>query len=293
MCKVTIIIPTYNEEPSIQQTISELLDNIPIDYELIIVNDGSDDGTWDIVKKMERENSNIYCYEHKKNKGYGAAIKTGCKYANGELIAWYDADGQHRPEDLHKIVNCIISEKIDYCIGMRDKRSFCERKRIIGKKILNYIVNILAKEKMPDFNSGLRVFRKDILVKILPLLPQRFGASTVTSFLMQELGYAGRGVPIVVRKRVGKSTVKIFRDGIRTISLILNIIILFRPKEVFGTIGFIFILIGIIYGVTGAIAQGLGIPVLAAIICITGVQILFFGIISSQISQMRLEKYID
>lgn len=94
-----------------------------------------------------------------------------------------------------------------------------------------------------------------------------------------------------MRKRVGKSSVKQFRDGILTISLIFNIIILFRPKEIFGSLGILTILLGTIYGIVCAVVDGLGVPVLSAIVIGLGIQILFLGILSSQISQLRLEHY--
>lgn len=287
--KTTIIIPAYNEAEGIQQTLKELVEYVPREYEILVVDDGSTDDTFAIVDRMEYQN--IRCIRHKRNGGYGSAIKTGCKNAGGDVVVWYDADGQHRPEDLVAVVNKLKTENLDYCIGVRKKESHCDRNRKLGKYILGKIVNILAKEPVADFNSGMRAFKKTVLLKYLPLLPQRFGASTVTTFLMQETECAGGECEILVRKRVGKSTVKPLKDGMRTIMLIMNIIILFRPKEVFGTVGVIAVIIGVLYGVINALTEGLGIPVLSAILCIFGIETFFFGIISSQISQMRLEHY--
>lgn len=291
MMKVSIIIPAYNEEKGIEKTILELIEYVPDDYEILVIDDGSTDNTFNIINNIDY--NNVSCIRHKKNRGYGSAIKTGCKNARGDIIVWYDADGQHRPEDLMAVVQKMEEEKLDYCIGVRTRESHCDRNRKLGKFILSKVVNLLAKEPVEDFNSGLRAFKKEILLKYLPLLPRRFGASTVTTFIMQEIECIGGGVEILVRERIGKSTVKPLRDGMRTISLIMNIIILFRPKEVFGTIGILAIIAGVIYGVFCAITQSLGIPVLSAIVCIFGVQTFFFGIISSQISQLRLEQYND
>lgn len=103
----------------------------------------------------------------------------------------------------------------------------------------------------------------------------------------------GGGIEILVRERIGKSTVRPIKDGIRTLNLIMNIIVLFRPKEVFGTIGILAIVVGVLYGIISAVTDGLGIPVLSAIICVFGIQTFFFGIISSQISQLRLEYFYE
>jgi len=287
--KVTIIIPAYNEAEGIEKTLVELAECIPEEYEILVIDDGSTDGTFDIVNKIEYDN--VRCIRHRKNRGYGSAIKTGCENAAGEIVVWYDADGQHRPEDAMAVIEKLETENLDYCIGIRDRESHCDRNRKLGKYILSKIVNLLAKEPVEDFNSGMRAFRKEILMKYISLLPKRFGASTVTTFIMQEAELVGGGVKILVRKRIGKSTVNPIKDGMRTLVLIMNIIILFRPKEVFGSIGMFTIIVGVLYGVISAVTEGMGIPVLSAIICIFGIQTFFFGIISAQISQLRLEHY--
>lgn len=287
--KATIIIPAFNESEGIEQTLTELAEFIPNEYEILVVDDGSEDATFDIVNGLKYDN--IRCIRHRRNRGYGSAIKTGCKNASGEIVAWYDADGQHRPVDVMAVIKKIENEGLDYCIGIRNRESHCDRNRKMGKYLLSKIVNLLAREPVEDFNSGMRAFKKDILLRYMNLLPKRFGASTVTTFIAQEVELVGGGVEILVRKRIGKSTVSPIKDGMRTLILIMNIIILFRPKEVFGSIGLFAIIVGILYGVFSAFTQGLGIPVLAAIICIFGIQTFFFGIISSQISQLRLEHY--
>lgn len=232
----------------------------------------------------------ISVVRHKVNKGYGSAIVTGIREATREIVAWYDADGQHRPEDLSKVVRRLVEEDLDYCVGVRGKDSYVDKSRVIGKKILKMLVNLLAKEPMGDFNSGMRAFKRDVIYKYITFFPKRFGASTVTTFLMSENRYKGGEVPIIVRQRVGKSTVNQIKDGLRTISLILSIIIMFRPMEIFGSIGIATIIGGSIYGIVVAIVQGMGVPTLAAIIIVFGIQIFFFGILSAQISQLRIER---
>lgn len=287
--KATIIIPAFNEAEGIEKTLIELVEYIPEEYEILVIDDGSTDATFDIVNGLKYDN--IRCVRHRRNLGYGSAIKTGCRNAKGEIVAWYDADGQHRPEDVMNVIKKLEDENLDYCIGVRSRESHCDRNRKLGKYILAKIINLLAREPVEDFNSGMRAFKKEVLMRYLSLLPKRFGASTVTTFIGQEAELVGGGVEILVRKRIGKSTVSPLKDGIRTLMLIMNIILLFRPKEVFGTVGIFAIIIGVLYGTICAFTEKLGIPVLAAIICIFGIQTFFFGIISSQISQLRLEYY--
>lgn len=287
---VSIIIPAYNEEGGIEGTLRELLANEQLkECEIIVIDDGSKDKTYEKASGVE----GIIVCRHPFNKGYGSAVATGARISNGKIIAWYDADGQHRPEDMVRVLDKLLEEDFDYCIGVRSKDSFEDKSRAVGKRVLKIIVNLLAKEPMGDFNSGLRAFKREIFMRYLSLLPKRFGASTVTTFIMQEQRYNGVEVPILVRERIGKSTVRQVRDGLQTLSLIMNIITLFRPKEVFGSIGIVTVLIGSIYGIIVALTEGLGVPILSAVIIIFGLQILLFGVLSAQISQLRTERFED
>lgn len=291
--KISIIIPAYNEENGIGSTLTELISYMnakKYDYEVIVVDDGSKDNTYHVVSEIKEEFPDIVKLEqHARNKGYGSAIKTAVRVAEGEYIAWYDADRQHRPEDLDKLIQHTLQEQLDYCIGNRSKDSYEDKNRKFGKKVLKIVVNLLAKEEMQDFNSGMRIFKKDIIKRYVNLLPKRFGASTVTSFLMQELEYRGGSVPIMTRQRVGKSSVRQIRDGLRTIALIMEIILLFRPMQVFGRVGIIALLLGSIYSLKEAFIKHQGFPVLGAIIIIFGIQVLIFGVMTAQISRLRLE----
>lgn len=192
---VSIVIPAYNEESGIRNTLIELIgymDSIEYSYEIILIDDGSEDDTYTIVKNIEKNYPDILrLVQHTCNKGYGSSIKTGVRIAEGDYIAWYDADGQHRPEDLEKLIRRISCENMDYCIGSRTNDSYEEKTRKFGKIVLKFVVNLLAREKMEDFNCGLRIFKREIIRKHANLLPKRFGASTVTGFLMQELEYGG------------------------------------------------------------------------------------------------------
>lgn len=287
--KVTVVIPAYNEEQGIGKTLEELCGAIPSNYSVLVVDDGSTDKTFEIA--TDYSNKGVRVVKHLQNRGYGSAIKTACRKADGDIIVWYDADGQHRPEDLVNVVNKLVDENLDYVIGIRTKDSHVDKNRKLGKKMLSRIANMLAKEPMPDVNSGLRAFKREILLNYLSVLPNRFGASTVTTFIMQEEDYLGGFVPIVVRAREGVSTVKPIKDGIATLQLIMNIILLFRAKQILTKSALFFIVLGSIYGIYRVIADGLGVPVLSAVVIIAGIQLYFTGIISAQISALRLERH--
>lgn len=288
--RVSVIIPAYNESAGILETLKELVENVNMDEtEIIVVDDGSSDNTAELV----REFSKVRLICHNVNKGYGTAIKTGTRVAKGEVIVWYDADGQHRPEDLKKVVDEVLVNNMDYCIGIRDENSYVDKSRVFGKFVLRLFLRIVTCKRVSDFNSGLRAFKRGVLLRYLSFLPKRFGASTVTTLLMQEEDYNGSEVPITVRKRVGKSSVRQVKDGLRTIMLIMNVILLFHPMRVLGSCGAILVLAGAIYGVVCALKWSAGIPVLAAILIIFGFQLFCFGLLSHQISRIRKDKFED
>ena len=289
MNQIGIIMATYNGEQYMAWQIQSILDNSYQNLVLYIWDDGSTDNTADIVRGFPE----VRLIRHGVNKGYGTAIKTGTRAAVGEIIAWYDADGQHRPEDLKKVVDEIVTKNLDYCIGVRGKDSYVDKTRVLGKFILRLFLRIVTFKRVTDFNSGLRAFKREILLRYLSLLPKRFGASTVTTLLMQEEDYNGSEVPIVVRQRIGKSSVKQIKDGVRTIMLILNVILLFHPMRVLGSSGVVMILAGLIYGGVCALQWHGGFPVFAAVLIIFGFQLFCFGLLSHQISRVRKEKFED
>lgn len=284
----SIIIPAFNEEEGIGKTCCELCEALDFSTtEVIVVDDGSTDRTAQIVAGFKQ----IRLISHRKNCGYGSGIRTGTKAARGEYVIWYDADGQHRPEDLKKVMQALEQNDLDYCIGVRGGDSYEESNRKFGKWILRKFICMMERENIKDFNSGLRGFRRKILMCYLPLLPKGFGASTVTTLLMKEQEFYGMEVPICVRQRVGKSSVRQLRDGMRTMALIFDISLLFRPFQVFGTIGLAMFVAGLVYGIGKALFVGYGMPILAFTMMSLGIQIICIGILSNQISSMRKERF--
>lgn len=284
----SIIIPAFNEEAGMQQTLTRLCENEQLrQAEIIVVDDGSTDRTAEIVRTFPR----IRLVQHAYNRGYGSAIVSGVRASRGDYIVWFDGDGQHRVEDLIAICDRLEAGGLEYCIGVRGDDSYEEANRRFGKWLLRQAVHFAAGRQVPDFNSGLRGFRRDVLAQYLHLLPKGFGASTLTTLLMVEGSHYGETVPITVNRRYGTSTVKQFRDGIRTLRIILHIVLLFKPIQFFGFIGTIFMLTGGVYGFWKAFLNGLGFPVLASLLIILGVQSFFFGLLCDQVSALRRERF--
>ena len=285
---VSIIIPAFNEEDSISSTLSKLCNEPKLTgSEIIVVDDGSVDFTGEKVSAFK----NVQLVQHHVNKGYSASLATGTRLASRNFVFWFDADGQHRVEDLLAVIQKTTRDNLDYCIGIRNTDSYQVPSRKFGKWLLKHVVQLAAGQKIEDFNSGLRGFRTNIVKKYLHLLPKGFGASTTTTLLMLERNYKGAEIPITVLARVGKSSVRQFRDGFRTLLLILRIFLLFKPLQFFGMIGLLVTVVGFGYGMWTAIMEGLGFPVLGAVAVLFGVQVMFLGLLMDQISALRRERF--
>lgn len=285
----SVIVPVFNEEVGIRHTLQSLTSCEKLkDYEIIVVDDGSSDQTNQIVQTFP----GVRLIRHPYNRGYGSAIRSGARIARGDFVLWFDGDGQHRVEDLITVAEKLQSKNLEYCIGVRGEASFEESNRKLGKWLIKQVVQFAAGTHIPDFNSGLRGFKREVLQQYLHLLPKGFGASTLTTLLMIEEDHYGETVPILVKQRFGKSTVKQLRDGLRTLQIILHIVLLFKPLKFFGLLGGLLILAGGAYGLAKALLIGLGFPVLSAILIILGVQSFFFGLLCDQVSALRRERFV-
>ncbi len=282
----SILIPAYNEEDAIEGVLNDLTSE-PFFYgqEIIVINDGSTDATAAIVGRFP----GVMCVNHILNRGYGTSIKSGVRVATGQYICWFDADSQHQVSDLVRLCETLAEYQLEYCIGTRNGESHQDPDRKVGKWLLKTAVNMAVGKNVPDFNSGLRGFRADILREYNHLLPNRFGASTLTTLLLIQRNNIGATIPITALERKGHSTVNQLRDGLQTLRLILHIFIMFQPMKFFGIIGASFFAVGAIYGFGKALANQQGLPVLSMLLIMFGMQSFLFGFIGDQISALRID----
>jgi len=286
--RVSIVIPAYNEEDGIRSTLDKLLlVNQKRGWEIIVVNDGSTDNTRDIIENIK----GINVINHPYNRGYGSALKTGIRKAKGDLVVFFDGDGQHNPEEIEKLLNNF--KNYDMLVGERGKDSHKDWIRKPGKWILSKVANYLTGRKIPDLNSGFRLVKKDIIKSLIHLFPDGFSFSTTATIAFMNMGYNVGYFPINANKRIGKSTVKQLKHGPGVLLLILRLIVLFNPLKVFLPASFFTLLLGIIYEIIYGIILAPGIKLLPAsvLIILSGILIFFFGLVVDQVSEMR--KYLN
>lgn len=288
MKEISLVIPCFNEEASI----GKLLDQLTRDpylgqCEIIVVNDGSTDNSPEAIGQY----SSVKLVNHIKNLGYGQAIVSGMKSSTKENVLWLDADGQHQIEDVKELCEILIDPEIDFVIGERDGKSHQVKSRVFGKAILKLLIKLSGVTSVSDFNSGLRGFKTKVIGQYFHLLKGGFGASTTTTMLMEMRYYNGKTYPITVLDRSGSSSVRQINDGMRTILLIIRALLLFRPMRFFLSIGLTFLSFGAFYGLWIAFTKGTGFPVFGALLVLVGIITIMLGLITDQISQLRLERF--
>lgn len=286
---ISIIIPAYNVEGSIGNVLEGLRAWREC-AEIIVIDDGSTDRTAEIA-----ERAGVRVLRHRVNKGYGAALKTGIRAARGDVIVMMDSDGEHSAEYIQTLLDAMSDNEM--VVGARGKGSHAPLLRRPGKWILSKVANYLAETNIPDLNSGLRAFRKDIVLRFMPILPNGFSFTTTLTLAFFKEGYNIAYVPITTTPRVGKSTVDPIRDGMNTLMLIIRIIALFDPIKVFLPMSIVLFLIGMVYWIASGvyryasnIVPAFHIPTGAMLMMLSAVIVFMFGILADQVSAMRRDR---
>jgi glycosyltransferase involved in cell wall biosynthesis len=228
-----VVVPCYNEEGIIRETIAELRRVFAgaSGWELVVVNDGSSDRSREILDELAGEVPELEVVHHERNRGYGAALKTGIRRASAELIVITDADGTYPNERLPELLE--IAKDADMVVGARtaaDVQYPIIRK--IPKAFLRRYASWLAGQTIPDINSGMRVFRKSVAERFFKVLPDTFSFTITITLSMLTNRYDVRFVPIGYKTRVGKSKIKPVRDTLRFCQLLVRTGMYFAPLRV-------------------------------------------------------------
>ena len=178
--RLTIIIPAYDEEASVGGVVSALSARLP-GSEILVINDGSTDAT---AQRAAEAGAKVI--SHNRRRGYGASLRTGVLASQRDYLLFCDADGQHSAEDAARLL--AACEDCAMVVGARDRNSYAPLARYPGKLILRVFANILAGERIPDLNSGLRIVRREIIRKYLHLMPKGFSFSTTSTFALLKGG---------------------------------------------------------------------------------------------------------
>ena len=280
---VSVVIPAMNEGQTIAQVIRAVQAQCP-GAEIVVVDDASRDNTAD-----EAAAAGARVIRRPYNIGNGAGVKTGVRAATGDVIVVIDADGQHDPADIPRLLAYI--DRYDMVIATRpDRNSQQNAARWLGNSALNVFGSYLVQMELKDLTSGFRAMRRSVLLELLHLLPNKFGWPVTTALAFATAGYHIRFEPIAMHKRVaGTSTHKLFRNGVSKGLIILRMVTLFSPLRVFFPI-FLVLEFLALAAYFWSVANGdrwLHIPPSTGIFFLGGLIIFLFGLISEQIASLR------
>jgi glycosyltransferase involved in cell wall biosynthesis len=272
--RVSVVIPAYNEEGAIAEVVGRV--RAQGDWrEVLVVDDGSADATADRAAA-----AGARVVRHPYNKGNGAAVKTGIREAQGDFVLLMDADGQHDPEDVHRLIAPLGAH--DMVIGARSSRDQTAT-RAFGNALFQALASWLTGRPIPDLTSGFRAARRDRLLEFLHLLPNGFSYPTTSCLAFLKAGYNVAFEPVRARPRVGSSKIRVARDGVRFFLIILKIVTLYSPLKVFFPISAVAFLLGVAYGVWN-VWMFQKIPMGSALLIQLAVVVFLFGLISEQIA---------
>lgn len=284
--KLTVIIPAYNEGKNIPHVIPQIISFCEQqNYKLIIVNDGSRDESKKLLSIYETHD----CFKlinHKINRGYGGALKTGVLNCETEYLITIDCDGQHVVENIPILMSQLREKDADMVVGSRKGLKSESLLRDVGKRIIRLIIKRLMPIPIYDINSGMKLYRTDLGKKYCKICPNSMAFSDVICLTFISQFHRVIEEPIEIRSRNdGESTITV-KTAFHTVYEIFNIVVLFNPIRIFMPIALISIVAGIVWGIP-ILLRDRGVSTGAALSILFGVFTFFFGAMAEQLSQIR------
>lgn len=279
MKNISIILPAKNEADSLISLLPKLIHWVP-QAEILVIDDGSTDGTVEICAANQ-----VKVISHPYSMGNGAAIKTGARAASGEILLFMDADGQHKPEDIPRLLSK-LGEGYDMVVGARDNTSQAGLHRLLANGFYNRLSSWMVGQKIEDLTSGFRAVRAKKFCKFLYLLPNTFSYPTTITMSFFRAGYPVAYVPIQAPKRIGKSHVNLFKDGFRFLLIIIKVGTLYSPQKLFLPISLSFFITGLGYYLYTFITTH-RFTNMSALLFISSILTFLIGIVSEQVSALH------
>ncbi len=280
--KLSIVIPAKNEAESLGQ----LLQSIRAQFttaEIIVVNDGSHDNTVDVSQA-----NGALVVSHPYSMGNGAAVKTGVRNAKGDVVVCMDADGQHDPGDIARLL-AKLDEGFDMAVGARGTDSQATVGRSLANRLYNKLASWMVGHRIADLTSGFRAARTEKFREFLQLLPNGFSYPTTITMAFFRAGYPVAYVPIRAHERTGNSHIRPLQDGMRFLLIIFRVGTLYSPLKIFVPISLFFFLSGLSYYIYTFITAG-RFTNMASVLFTTSVIIFLIGLVSEQITSLQYHR---
>lgn len=275
---VSIIIPAKNEERGLAKLIPQLRTVMP-EAEIVVVNDGSTDGTLRVCQKNQ-----VRVVTHPYSVGNGAAVKSGARAASGNILVFLDADGQHDPNDIPRMLEK-LHEGFDMVIGARNSDSPSSVGRLYANKFYSRLASWMVGQPVLDLTCGFRAVYANKFREFLHLLPNGFSYPTTITMSFFRSGYAVTYLPVRAERREGKSHIRLLKDGARFLIIIFRIGTLYSPLKIFLPFSLVFFLTGLGYYIYTFITTG-RFTNMSGLLFTTSVLIFLIGLVSEQITNL-------
>jgi len=278
---ISIILPAKNEADSLKSLLPRLRKSHP-DAQILVVNDGSTDDTVEICTQ-----NTVEVVSHVYSMGNGAAIKTGARNASGDILVFMDADGQHNPAEINRLIEK-LDANFEMAVGARQPDTHASLARRIGNSLYNRLASWMTGYPIEDLTSGFRAARARHFKRFLYLLPNKFSYPTTITMAFFRAGLPVAYVPIQAINRQGnsKSHIRFFHDGLRFFIIILKIGALFSPMRFFLPISALLLFTGICYYGYTYINWG-RLTNMSTILILSSLFTFLIGIVSEQISALH------
>lgn len=276
--RVSIIIPARNEAASLRSLLPRI-SALGVADEVIVVDDGSADGTAEVARQYGAR-----VVLHPYSRGNGAAIKSGARAANGDVLVFMDGDGQHDPADIPRLL-ARLAQGYDMVVGARQNGSQASVGRGLANGFYNWVASYMTGQRVADLTSGFRVAVAEKFLEFLHLLPNGFSYPTTSTMAFFRAGYGVAYEPIHAARRIGRSHIRPIRDGLRFLLIIFKIGTLYSPLKLFAPIAGAFSLVGVgLYAYTYATSGRF--TNMSALLFSTATIIFLIGLVSEQITQL-------
>jgi glycosyltransferase involved in cell wall biosynthesis len=240
---VTVVLPVYNEKGHLRTEVDRIraaLDASPYSYEIVVVDDGSDDGSGEQLRALD----GIRLIQFSQNRGSGSARKAGTHAAKGRVVVWTDADMTYPNHEIPQIVKELDGH--DQVVGARtSEQGTAKAARVPAKWFIRRLASYLVETDIPDLNSGLRAFRADVARQYLHLLPKGFSCVTTITMAFLANGYSVKYVPIEYSQRAGTSKFHWWKDTRRYLTQVIRLVLSYSPLRIFMPLGLILVAIGL------------------------------------------------
>ena len=290
--KVTIVLPCYNERDHVLLEVARItaaMDASGHSYELLVIDDASTDGTLDVLRAAIDGYPNMRLMPFRRNGGSGTARRIGTREARGEIVVWTDADMTYPNERIPEFVAYLEENPgTDQVVGARTSEEGSHKAlRVPAKWAIRKVAEGLTSTRIPDLNSGLRAFRRDVSLPYLRLLPPGFSCVTTLTLSFLSNQHAVDYVPIEYAKRAGASKFHFFKDAYRYILQVLRMVMYFNPLKVLMPLALFFVTLGLAKGVYDMVVHPFYFAINTVLIFVTGLMVFTLALLADLIVRSR------